>query len=280
MQRERITITLQPGIVDLLDKLVDGQKIRNRSHAVEVLLSQTLIPRSTRVLILAGGTGVNFRPLTYEMPKAMIPLGGRPLLEHTLDRLRNAGLTNVTISLGHLGNQIREYFGDGKRFGLTISYIEQEKVRGTAKPLFQAKSLFNQAAFLLLYADVVSDIDYTKFIEFHRSQKNVLATMALASEDNVKDWGVARLNGSTITAFEEKPKRPETKSHLVNAGMYVLDPKIFEYITKDDDRLEHDIFPRLAEEGKLSGFSLDGYWYDVATPKVYEEVINNSNIKR
>ena len=279
MQRERITITLQPGIVDLLDRVVDGQKIRNRSHAVEVLLSQTLIPKSTQVLILAGGKGVNFRPLTFEMPKAMIPLGGKPLLEHTLDRLKRCGLLNVSISLGHLGNQIKEYFGDGNRFGLHITYIEQKGTTGgTAQALRQAQGYFKQEPFLLLYADVVADVDYTKFVEFHRSQKNVMVTMALASEENVCDWGVARMSGSTITSFEEKPKKPSTKSHLVNAGMYVVDPQFFDYISQADKRLESDVLPRLAEEGRLSGFPLDGLWYDIATPEIYAKAIKDKEL--
>lgn len=279
MQRERITITLQPAIVKLLDQVVDGQKIRNRSHAVEVLLSQTLIPKSTQVLILAGGQGVDFRPLTYEIPKAMIPLGGKPLLEHTLEKLRFAGLVNVTISIGYLGKQIQEYFSDGRRFGLHIQYIEQKgALGGTAQPLRLAEHLFQQEPFLLLYADVIANIDYTKLVEFHRSQKHALVTMALASEDNVRDWGVARLSGAAVTSFEEKPKKPMTKSHLVNAGMYVVNPEFFKRIGLKARRLESDVFPRLAEEGKLAGFSLDGPWYDIATPEIYERAIKDKEL--
>ena len=92
------------------------------------------------------------------------------------------------------------------------------------------------------------------------------------------DWGVARMSGSTITSFEEKPKKPSTKSHLVNAGMYVVDPQFFDYISQADKRLESDVLPRLAEEGRLSGFPLDGLWYDIATPEIYAKAIKDKEL--
>ncbi|MBI4054025.1 MAG: NTP transferase domain-containing protein, partial [Candidatus Doudnabacteria bacterium] len=107
MSRTRLTITLKKTLLALIDQVIDGEKIRNRSHAIEFLLSQVLVPKETKVLVLAGGVGVNFRPLTYEMPKALIPVSGKPLLEHTLSSLRRFNLTDVTISLGYLGEKIK-----------------------------------------------------------------------------------------------------------------------------------------------------------------------------
>jgi NDP-sugar pyrophosphorylase family protein len=274
MTRVRLTITLKDTILRLLDEMVDGQKIRNRSHAIEFLLSQNLLPKKTKVLILAGGEGVNFRPLTFEMPKSLIPVGGKPLLEHTILNLRRYNLTDVTISLGHLGEKIKAYFGDGSRWGLSISYLQQsQKKAGTAQPVKQAAERFGNGTFLLLYGDVLTDIDFVNLLEFHRSQKGVVATMALAPVESVSLWGVTKVIGNKIVEFEEKPNQPKTHSHLVNAGIYVMEPGIFKYIDRDCVRLERDVFPRLAEEGKLAAYPFEGQWYDVSTPEIYERVI-------
>lgn len=275
MSRIRLTITLKDTLLRLLDELIDGQKIRNRSHAIEILLSQTLLPKQTKVLILAGGEGVNFRPLTYEMPKSLIPVAGKPLLEHTILNLRRYNLTDVTISLGYLGEKIKEYFGDGSRWGLQISYLEQSqnKKNGTAQPVKQAAERFGGNAFLLIYGDVLTDIDFVGLLEYHRGQKNTVSTMALAPVERVSMWGVTKVIGNKIVEFEEKPNLPKTHSHLVNAGIYVMEPAIFKYINRDCMRLESDVFPRLADEGKLAAYPFEGKWYDVSTPEIYERVI-------
>lgn len=274
MTRVRLTITLKDTILRLLDEMVDGQKIRNRSHAIEFLLSQTLLPKQTKVLILAGGEGVNFRPLTFEMPKSLIPVAGKPLLEHTILNLRRHNLTDVTISLGYLGEKIKAYFGDGSRWGLSISYLEQsQKKIGTAQPVQQAQERFGSGTFLLLYGDVLTDINFVELLEFHRSQKASIATMALAPVERVSMWGVTKVIGNKIVEFEEKPDAPKTHSHLVNAGIYVMEPGIFKYIDRDCVRLERDVFPRLADEGKLAAYPFEGKWYDVSTPEIYERVI-------
>ncbi|MCL5435828.1 MAG: nucleotidyltransferase family protein [Patescibacteria group bacterium] len=276
MARIRLTITLKDTILRLLDGMVDGQRIRNRSHAIEYLLSQTLLPKQTKVLILAGGEGVNFRPLTFEMPKSLIPVAGKPLLEHTILNLRRHNLTDVTISLGYLGEKIKAYFGDGSRWGLQISYLEQsQKKTGTAQPLKQAQERFGSGNFLLLYGDVLTDINFVELLEFHRSQKGTLATMALAPVERVSMWGVTKVIGNKIVEFEEKPNAPKTHSHLVNAGIYVMEPGIFKYIDRDCVRLERDVFPRLADEGKLAAYPFEGKWYDVSTPEIYERVIKD-----
>jgi NDP-sugar pyrophosphorylase family protein len=274
MTRKRLTITLKSDVLKLLDSVVDGEKIRNRSHAVEYLLSQSLVPKSTRVLVLAGGQGANFRPFTYEIPKAMIPVSGKPLLEHTIENLRSANLPDITISVGHLGEKIKEYFGDGSRWGVRISYLEQKQnVVGTAQPLLEAQKEFSDETFLLMYGDVLAEINLLELLAFHRSQHGVAITMALASVDRVTMWGVAKVVGNKVVAFEEKPEEPHTRSHLINAGIYVMEPNIFKYIGKTASRLESDVFPRLAEEGKIAGYPFEGQWYDVSTPQIYEEVI-------
>ena len=274
MARDRLTITLNKDILKMVDAAIDGKTIRNRSHAIEVLLSQCLLPKNTKVLILAGGKGAHFRPLTYEIPKAMIPVKGKPLLEHTILRLKLFNLTDITISLGHLGEKIEEYFGNGSKWGVKINYLEQEKNnKGTAQPIKQAEEVMGQSPFLMLYGDVLADINYLDMLDFHRSQQNKVCTMALASVDKPSMWGVAKVMGSKVVELDEKPISPKTHSHLVNAGAYVMEPEIFKYIKPKTERLEKEVFPRLAEEGKLNAYAFEGDWFDVSTPEVYEQVI-------
>jgi mannose-1-phosphate guanylyltransferase len=274
MAKKRLTITLEEDILKRLDNTIDHSKIRNRSHAIEFLLTSSLKPKSTKVLILAGGEGVKFRPLTNELPKSLIPIAGKPLLEHTLLSLRQLGLSDIYISVGHLGQKIKDYFGDGRNFGLHITYLEQARAKpGTAQPLLEAKKYFATETFLLIYADVLTKLNFLDLLDFQSSSRG-LATMALVSVEKPSMWGVATIQGNRIIDFVEKPK-VKTKSHLINAGVYVFNPEVFKYISSDSARLEKDLFPRLAQEGKLSAYPFESEWYDVSTPEVYSEVLKN-----
>lgn len=274
MSKTRLTITIDEQLLKRVDAAIDGSKIRNRSHAIEFLLTTCLIPKSTKVLILAGGEGVKFRPLTYELPKSLLPVQGKPLLEHTIISLREQGLRDIYISLGHLGEKIKDYFGDGRRLGVNISYIQQEKRKpGTAQPVLEAADYFKDEPFLVMYGDVLTKLNLVDLLDFHSSSRGI-ATIALASVEKPSMWGVAAIQGNRIVDFEEKP-RTKTKSHLINAGIYVLNPEVFKYISKDSSRLEKDVFPRLASEGKLYAYPFESEWYDVSTPEIYGEVLKS-----
>jgi NDP-sugar pyrophosphorylase family protein len=265
MKRQRITVTLQESLLKELDKSVDGRNVRNRSHAVELALSKVLLNKPVKVLILAGGKQLRPQPLGREMPKGLLPISGRPLLEHTILRLKSSGLEDIVISVGQGGQKIKDYFRNGSRLGVNITYLEQSGIRhGTAQPLREAKSLFLSGEFILIYGDVLADINYQDFLEFHRTQKKLVATMALASAERASMWGIAKLVGNKVTEFEEKPKNTSIQSHLVNAGIYIMEPEIFEYLNSKMQKLESELFPRLAEESKLGGYSFGGDWRDVS----------------
>ncbi len=274
MTRERITITLKKEIVQALDKTIDGAAVRNRSHAVEMVLSKALLKKPTKALILAGGKEIRLPQLGKEVPKTMLPVQGRPILEHILLRLKSAGIEEIILSVGQGGQKIRDYFRNGSRFGVNIGYLEQDQIKkGTAQPIKQAQGQLMDAPFVLVYGDVLADIDFADFLNFHENQKSLVATMALASAEKVSMWGAVRLIGSKVVEFHEKPKNPSMQSHLVNAGMYILSPKIFEYLSADMAKLESDLLPRLAEESRLGGYNFGGSWYDVSTSQVYEAVL-------
>ena len=129
---------------------------------------------------------------------------------------------------------------------------------------------------MLLYGDVLSDIDYGDFVEFHRSQKMAVSTMALtnlSSSESVDKWGLAKLQGNRVIEFEEKPKSPKTFSRLINAGVYLMDPEIFSFLQGKSGKLEGDVFPRLAEEGKLFGYPYEGLWLDISSSAAYKQAM-------
>jgi len=271
--RERLTITLRNDLLRELDGMVDGIKVRNRSHAIEVLLSRVLESRKVKkAIILAGGKGTRMRPLTYEMPKPMIPLKGKPLIQHIMELCRKYEIREIILSTGYLGDKIREHFGDGSHLGIDLKYIQESDEMGTAGPLLLAKNQLD-GPFLMFNGDVLSNIDLADLISFHQEQKG-LATIALTQVEDTSSFGVARLKGHRIVGFVEKPKNGQ-ESKLINAGVYVLEPEVLKYIPPGKAMLERDVFPKLSAEGKLFGYPFDGQWFDTGTPEAYENAIKN-----
>jgi len=272
MDRSRLTITLKKDILKQLDEYIDGARIRNRSHAIEYVLSKYFAPKIKRAVILAGGKGLKMRPFTYEMPKAMIPVAGRPVLEHIIENLRRYDVRDLIVSVGYKGNKIKQYFGDGSRLGVKITYLDQGQAEvGTAAPILQAKKIIGDNSFLVYYSDVLANIDLDDMIDFHLST-NGLMTMALTSVIKPSDWGVVRLQGGKVFSYLEKPDQRKDLSHVINAGIYIFEPKIFDYL-QNAKRLEKDVFPKLVEQRKLFGYMFAGQWYDVGNPEIYKQAV-------
>ena len=273
--RNRITITLRGSILKRIDKYIDGDRIRNRSHAIEYILNKFFAPRITKALILAGGEGIKMRPLTYEMPKALIPIHGRPVLEYIIENLRYHNVRDIIISTGHLGDKIKEYFGNGSRFGVKITYLDQgKKSPGTAPPVLQAQKLFKKKSFVLYYADVLSDINLEDMIEFHTANPST-ATLALTSVRDSANWGVVRLQGNKIYSFLEKPQSRKDLSHLINAGVAICNSDIFAHIKTSTKRLETEVFPALVRKKNINGYMFAGQWYDVGNPTSYKRAVED-----
>ena len=276
MKRVRLTITLRKDLVDSLDRHADGVNIRNRSHAIEALLSDTLSRKVNKAVILAADQGITFRPFTYEMPKAMLPVKGRPLLEHIIARLRKYDIRDISISVGYLKEKIESYFGNGSKFGVHINYVAQEKKNvgtGGALKQFQLR-LIKDEPFFLIYADVLTDINYTDFARFSSEHKSDIGALALTTTATPELWGVVKLQGDKIIEFVEKPAQNSARSHLISAGIFLFTPRIFSYIPKNKKvSLEKDVLPDLVKKHSLPGYVLQNQWYDISTPAVYEKVL-------
>ncbi len=274
MERERLTITLRQDILEQLDRKIDGYRLRNRSHAIEYFLSRELGGKLTRAVVLCGGRGVQLRPFTYELPKPMVPVKGRPLLEHILDGLRDQGIRDIVLTIDYLGDKIEQHFGDGGKFGVKLQYAKSTKPVGTGGSLRLAQALVGDQPFLVVYGDVLAKIDYQELIDFHAEHKK-LVTMAVTSVADPSAAGSVSLRGPKVVAFTEKPKAGPTTSRLISAGVFVMNPEVVSKIPADASlvSLETDIFPSLIADSQVDGFVFDAPWYDVTTPESYERVL-------
>ena len=270
--RERVTFTIDNGVLELVDKTIDGFKIKNRSHAVELLLKKALkanIPK--KVVILAGGKGTRLRPLTYEVPKALLPIHGKTLTEHLFDLFKKYEIKDMLISVGYLKEKIMEYVADGVRFGVDVGYIEEDKPLGTAGPVKLARHKLNDT-FIVTNGDELKDIDLEEMYKLHK-ENNALVTIALTTVGDPSEYGVARLAGSKILEFVEKPKKGKAPSNLINSGLYIVEPEVIDMIPDGKSMFEKDVFPKLAEKGKLFGYPFSGQWFDTGNMERYEKAI-------
>ncbi len=265
--KERITITLDKDIVSQIDKRIDNTNIKNRSQKIELLLSEALganIPK--KAVILVGGKGTRLRPLTDKTPKALLEVQGKAIVEHLFDLFNKYGIKEAILCVGYLKDKIKEHFGDGTDFGIKVTYIEEDEPLGTAGPLKLAKKYLDDS-FIVSNGDELKNIHIPRMFRLHK-RKNALATIALTTVDEPSHYGVARLDGSRIIEFIEKPSHPP--SNLINAGFYILEPEVIDMIPDGFSMLEKDVFPKLAELGKLRGFPFAGQWFDIGTIERYK----------
>ncbi|MBN1678543.1 MAG: NTP transferase domain-containing protein [Candidatus Thermoplasmatota archaeon] len=217
--------------------------------------------------VLAAGEGIRMRPLTANIPKPLLPVAGRPFLEHNIEALKDAGIRDIIMLVGWRAQRIREHFGDGKEFGVRIEYLEQEERLGTAHAIGLVKNMVD-SPFFCLYGDVVLTKDSVKgLVEHHRKVKG--SVMALTTVDDPKRYGVIAVRDGVITDISEKPEVPETNT--VNAGAYILDPVVFDAIaeTKKSPRGEYEItdaFRLMMAKSHLYAYLVKGEWIDVARP--------------
>ncbi len=274
--KERVTLTIEQGILESVDKQVDGFKIKNRSHAVELLLMKAMDQtRPKKAFILAGGKGTRLKPITNEIPKPLVPLHDKPILQHTLDLFKKYGITDIIISIGYKGEKIKEYFGNGKRFGVNITYVEETEPLGTAGPLNLAREYLTDT-FVMCNADELKNIDLNEMYLFHK-ENGALGTLALTTVADPSQYGVAKLMGSKIQEFIEKPVAGTAPSNLINAGLYILEPAVLDIVLKGASSIERDVFPKIATEGKLFGFPFSGQWFDTGTLERYEDAMAKWN---
>ena len=236
-----------------------------------------------KALLLAAGEGSRLRPLTEKLPKPMISLSGKPILEHNIELLVHHDIREIAINLHHYSEVVTDHFGDGSRFGVRITYSYEPELLGTAGAVKKLESHF-QDTFLVIYSDNWIDCDLKRLLSFHHDHAG-MATIVLHHRDDVSNSGVVAIDSKDrITRFVEKPKSSEILSHWVNAGVLVLEPKVLKYIpTGIPSDFGKEILPHLLEQGaELYGYRIRDseriWWIDTPADlermeRIFKEVM-------
>ncbi len=210
---------------------------------------------------MAAGLGTRLRPLTYEIPKPMVPVLDRPVMAHIVDLLDRHGIDEVIANLHYFPETIEGYFGD------RLSYRFEEKLLGTAGGVRNCADFFGDQTFLVISGDALTDIDLAAFQARHREAGGI-ATLAVKRVANTREYGVVLHDGDgRISGFQEKPAPTEALSDLGNCGMYIFEPEIFDYFPPDDPvDWANDVFPALMDAGvPFYVHEIDEYWNDVGS---------------
>jgi mannose-1-phosphate guanylyltransferase len=232
--------------------LVDGS-IRNPQSAIKAML-------------LAAGLGTRLRPLTDNLPKCMVLMAGKPVLQHNVEWLRSEGVVDLVVNLHHCPESVVDHFGDGSGFGVRIRYSYEPELLGTAGAVWAARRFFSQDRFLVVYADNLIDCNLNRLYNLHATSQAIL-TMALFWRDDVSASGVVGLEeDGRIVAFKEKPKPEEVLSHWVNAGLLLCEPDVLRFIPPGQPSdFGHDVLPALlAASESLYGYTMgpdEGLWW-------------------
>lgn len=221
-----------------------------------------------RALILAAGQGTRLRPYTDDRPKPMVEVGGRPLLEHGIDLLRRHGIREIAINLHYLPESITGFFGDGARHGVAITYSHEERLLGSAGAAKRLAS-FLQGDFVVLYGDVLTDVDVSQVIAAHRDQR-ADATLTLYEVEDPTRAGIVEVEpAGRVVRFVEKPPASLQLGNLANAGLCVLSSRVIERVPPERPYdLGSDLFPDLLQQGyRLFAQRFPGYFLDIGSPE-------------
>jgi mannose-1-phosphate guanylyltransferase len=225
-----------------------------------------------KAMIMAAGVGSRLMPLTESVPKPMIPMANRPLMENIVDLLKRYGFDQIIANLHYQGDSISHYFEDGSSFGVNLLYSREDELMGTAGGVKKC-AWFLDDTFIIVSGDALTDADLGHLIEQHK-KKGALATIALKQVDEVENFGIVITDSDgLITSFQEKPRADQALSNYANTGIYIFEPEIFNYIP---DHQFYDfgkqVFPRLVEiRAPFYGIHINSYWCDVGNIATYRQ---------
>ena len=236
-----------------------------------------------KAIILAAGKGERLRGILNNIPKPMVEINGKPILEHNILLLGRYGITDIYINLHHQPDVIREHFGNGEKYGVNIKYSYEETLLGTAGAVRKiADEYWNRKdrkeCFILLYGDNLYESDLGEIINFHMREKGI-ATITVYEKDNVSQSGIVLLDkDNKILKFIEKPKPEEIASNLVNTGIYILEPDVLTYIppgrTLDFGK---EVFPEMIQKGEnVFGVIVKGNLIAIDTPELLKEALGTT----
>jgi dTDP-glucose pyrophosphorylase len=244
--------------------------VDERGVVVDLLFADDLLaprPLRNRAVIMAGGEGKRLMPLTESLPKPLITVGGTPIVEILIERLRQCGVTQITLAVHHKSDLIRERLGDGQRLGVQLDYVEESTPLGTMGALTLARDRLDYP-FFVVNADILTKCDFRAMWEFHRAQAGSALTVGVSLHQVAIPYGEFTLSGTRVLQLEEKPR----KEFPVNAGIYVLDPSVIDVIPPGRYFDATDLIRALLECGRVvSAYLIRDYWLDVGQHRDLEK---------
>lgn len=261
-EREKVLNLMEQNDLSRIP-VIDGHgRVVDLKILLDIIKTEKL---DNSVVIMAGGLGTRLRPLTRERPKPLLKVGNKPILETIIDNFREYGLDNFIISLNYKAEMIKEYFGDGSKWDINISYIDEEKPLGTVGAL----SLMPEkpaSPFFVINGDLLTKINVKQLLEFH-SRNNSFATMCVREYDFQVPYGVVKVDEHRLLGMEEKP----IQSFFVNAGIYVLDPQSLDLIPPNSYLDMPNLFETMIGLSKnTTVFPIHEYWLDIGRTVDYE----------
>jgi mannose-1-phosphate guanylyltransferase len=222
-----------------------------------------------KAIILAGGLGERLRPLTGTTPKPLLPIKGKPIIQHAINNFKKHNIKNIILSVGYKADKIKGYFQDGKKLGVNIIYCIEDEPLGTGGAIKKAAENINET-FIAINGDNLADFNWTEIIKAHRKNKAKI-TIALYPVEDVTKFGIAKLDKNKIIQFIEKPGKEQAPSNLNNAGAYVIEPEAIEILPEGKSSIEKDCFEKLAEKGVVYAYRHQGQWFPTDDIEKYKK---------
>ena len=220
-----------------------------------------------QAVIMAGGAGSRLSPLTDDLPKPMLPMGDRPLIELIIRQLRQVGINHVNLTTHYKKDSIAKYFGDGRDFGVDIRYVEEDRPLGTAGAL--SRLIEADGPLLVINGDILTGVDFRAMVDFHREQQADM-TIGVCPHEVPIPYGVVETQGVTVVSISEKP----VMRYLINAGMYLLEPQVRRYIPIDQHYDMPDLIAQLVADGqRVVSFPVREYWLDIGQAEDYQQAL-------
>lgn len=229
-----------------------------------------------KAVILAGGKGTRLAPYTYVLPKPMMPVGDKAILEVLLQQISRAGIKKVTLAVGHLASLMQAFFKDGSQYGVKIDYAFEPKPLGTAGPLANVAGL--DKTFLVTNGDVLTLLDFTDFLKFHQQQGGICTIAMHKRQEKINLGVIEQDNGEyVVTGYVEKP----TLNYKVSMGLYLFEPRVLDYIPKGEHLDFPDLVHKLLAAGeRVIGYPFEGYWRDLGNPQDFTQACDDFETMR
>lgn len=225
-----------------------------------------------RIMVLAAGLGTRLMPLTGKISKPMVPIVNRPVMEHLMRLFSRQGFRELSVNLHYFPDAIKDYFGDGSRWGLDVRYSEEERLLGTAGGVRKCREFLERGTFLVVSGDALSDVDLNAMLVFHRDRK-ALATIMVTQVEDTSTYGVVLADDDgRVRGFQEKPPEAEALSNVANSGIYAFEPEVFDLIPPEGPYdFGSELFPKLVEErDDVFAWRHGSYWNDVGSIEEYQ----------